>query len=266
MSKIRQDAADPPEESDHPEEAGLRVRSLAVTYDAGSSLRPHVHDWDQLIYAASGVMSVRAGSDVWVVPASRAVWMPAGIEHAIGMSGRVAMRTLYLAPGLARVTPERCAVVNVSPLLRELILHTVGLGALDAFRPEHDRVIGLLLDQIAALPSVPLHVPGLSDPRARRAAEWLRAHPDEPAGLERVTRRAGASRRTLERVFRAETGMSLGVWRDQLRLAEALPRLAAGEPVTNVALAVGYANPSAFIARFRQLLGTTPGRYFTRPS
>jgi AraC-like DNA-binding protein len=90
----------------------------------------------------------------------------------------------------------------------------------------------------------------------------LRRCADEGANLERIAHQVGASKRTLERIFQRETGMTLGGWRQQLRLLQALPLLAAGESVTNVALSVGYASTSAFISRFRQVLGTTPGRYY----
>lgn len=245
-------------------EPDLQIRSLAVTYSSGHVLREHRHGWDQLIYASRGVMSVYTATGAWVVPTHRAVWVPAEVVHRIEMSGEVAMRTLYLARGLARVAGDACAVVNVSPLLRELILHAVELGPLDAHVPAHARLIGVIVDQLAAIPSVPLRIPAPRDPRAQRAAEWLRAHPGEGTSLERIARRVGASKRTLERLFQNETGLSFGAWRQQLRLLQALPLLAAGEPVTNVALSVGYESTSAFIARFRQVLGTTPGRYYAR--
>jgi AraC-like DNA-binding protein len=177
------------------------------------------------------------------------------------MSGEVEMRTVYLSTELAFSTTH-CVVVNVSPLLRELILHAVERAPLYATEPGHAHLIGLLLEQLEALPSIPLQLPAPRDQRARRAADWLRRNPGDAASLDRIARRVGASKRTLERLFLAETAMSFGAWRQQLRLMQALELLAAGEPVTQVALAVGYESTSAFIARFRQVLGTTPGRYY----
>jgi len=240
----------------------IHLRSLAVTYPSGTELHPHQHTWDQLIYASRGVMSVHTATGAWVVPTHRAVWVPAGTEHRCVMLGEVAMRTLYLAPGTARSIPSQCSVVNVSPLLRELILHAVERGPLDARVPQDARLIGVILDHLAVLPTVPLRLPVPSDPRAQRAADRLQRDRDENPSLERIARHAGASKRTLERIFLKETGMTLGGWRQQLRLLKALPLLAAGEPVTSVALSVGYESTSAFIARFRKVLGTTPGRCY----
>lgn len=150
----------------------------------------------------------------------------------------------------------------MSPLLRELILYAIGQGPLHTDREEHGRLIGFLIDQLRVLPVVPLELPMPRDPRALRVAERLRENPGEAVDLDSVARSAGASRRTLERLFRSETGISLGRWRQQARLLEAMRLLARGEPVTSIALEVGYESPSAFIASFSNAFGTTPGRYY----
>src|SRR5262245_57035694 len=124
---------------------GLVLRTFSVGYPTGHVIPDHTHDWDQLIYASRGVMTVYTPDGSWVVPPQRAVWVTAGVTHRIGLSGSVAMRSLYLAPGLTTTAPRRCSVVAVSPLLRELILHAVTLGHLDRSVPAHDRLLGVLL-------------------------------------------------------------------------------------------------------------------------
>jgi AraC-like DNA-binding protein len=207
-------------------------------------------------------MTVQTEDGTWVVPSHRAVWIPAGIDHSILMSGRVEMRTLYIAPELVGQMPERCFVLVVGPLLRELILHTIANGPLRRDVPEHRRLAGVLCDQLRALPSVPLELPMPRDTRAQEVALRLRDEPSDTSPVDTIARRAGASRRTLERIFRKETGMSLGEWRQQARLLHAMRLLARGEPVTSTAFEIGYESPSAFIAAFSRALGTTPGRYY----
>jgi AraC-like DNA-binding protein len=157
-------------------------------------------------------------------------------------------------------------VVDVPPLLRELILYAVGLGSLDRRVPQQARLVAVLVDQIRTLPSRSraLHLPQPSDPRARRLVAQLDADPAERRTLAALARRTGASIRTLQRVFRAETGMSVEVWRRQRRLGHALERLAAGATVTGAALDAGYQSVSAFVSVFRRTFGQTPGRYFRR--
>jgi AraC-like DNA-binding protein len=245
-------------------EAGVLVRTYAVTHPSGSSISERAYDWAQLAYASAGVLTVHTTQGSWVVPPHRAVWIPAGVRHRLDMSGRVAVRTLYLSRALARGLPARCEAVNVSPLLRELVLEVVRLGLLRREVPAHARLARVVVDQLGTMPAVPLQLPMPLDPRARQVAERLLADPGGET-LAGAAARAGASGRTIERAFRRETGLTLGRWRQRARFIEAMRRLAGGAPVTRVALEVGYESPSAFVSAFRRQLGTTPGRYFGRP-
>lgn len=243
-------------------EEGILVRTFAVRHFRSPGIGAHVHDWHQLIYAGEGVMWVQTAQGEWVVPPTRAVWVPAGIEHSIDLSSKVFVQTLYLSADLSNSLPSQCAAVNISPLLRELVFHIIKLGTLDRLIPHQARTIDFLLDQLQALATIPLQLPLPADERARKAAEWMRAHPDDLGSLKQLAKQVSASVRTLERLFQRETGMTFGKWRQQLRLLHALRLLAEGKAVTAVALEVGYESPSAFIAAFKRFFGATPSRYF----
>ena len=242
------------------------MRSLSYDYASGHRVPEHVHDWHQLVYAVHGVMTLSTAAGAWIVPPHRGVWMPAGIEHAIRMSGQVSMRTLYIEPRVARDLPRDVRIVDVPPLLRELMLRAVELGSLDRRVPEHRNLLAVLLDQIRTLRSTGVHLPWPRDTRARRIAERLEDESSEPRTLTALARHRGASARTLQRIFRAETGMTFGTWRQQLRLGHALQALGAGGSVTSVALDAGYASVSAFISAFRHTFGQPPARYLRRPT
>ncbi len=244
-------------------ENDIKIRSFAVTCSTRSIIPPHSDAWDQLIYASRGVMSVHTDSGSWVVPVHRAVWVPAGIPYSIDFSGIVSLRALYIAARLAKSLPRQaCSTVNVSPLLRELILHAVKLAPLYGTIPEHRHLIQMILDQLQQLPATPLQLRSPSDPRAARVAAMLRENPGDDRPIAKIAKVAGASTRTLERLFRAETSMSFGQWRQRLRVLHSLTLLARGDSVTSVALELGYQSPSAFIAVFKRELGSTPGTYF----
>src|ERR1700730_8590577 len=243
-------------------EDDLDIRSHALDFPPGYFVEAHSHDSHQLIYASRGVMTVNTSTGSWVVPSRRAVWVPAGIEHEVEMSAWVSMRTLYLRTGLSDLLPRDCCVINVSPLLRELILRTVEIGMLNRNIPLHKHLIDVILDQFHALPTEPLKLPMPSDPRALRVAEMVRMNPGETKPLDHLVRKIGASKRTIERLFQTETEMTFGRWRQQLRMLHALRLLAAGESVTFAALEVGYDSTSAFISAFKSAVGTTPGRYY----
>jgi AraC-like DNA-binding protein len=247
-----------------PLDGSVLVRTFGVTFTEANVIKAHTHKWDQLTYATQGVMSVVTAGSTWVVPPNRAVWVPAGVEHIEIYSGPVKARSLFIVPALCRFPRSGCIAMNVSPLLRELILKAIEVGYLDDAVPTQSRLVDVILDQFEALATVPIQLKSPTDPRAQKIADWLEADPSLEDGLATLSHRAGASTRTMERVFRAETGVSFQQWRQRLRLIHALKLLASGESVTNVALEAGYSSTSAFIAMFRRELHTTP-RQLARP-
>lgn len=240
------------------------IRTSAVVFPSAYTLHWQAMEWAQLIYALHGVMTVHAAGGLWVIPPHQAMWVPADHALRVEMGGRVSMRTLYFDRPLIARLPPTCRVLRVSPLLRELLLHAVRLRTLDRRAPAEKHVIDVLLDQLAVLPVAPMDLPMPRDPRALRAATHARGNPDTRIGLADLAKEAGASPRTLERLFRAETGLSVGAWHQRARMLRALELLAAGEQVTRTSLSLGYESPSAFVAAFRRTFGTTPGRYFRR--
>jgi AraC-like DNA-binding protein/quercetin dioxygenase-like cupin family protein len=244
-----------------PDPDGYPVRGLAVTYPDRHWLNTHTHPWGQLVYAASGVMQVSIPDAAWLVPPTRAIWLPPNTPHGIEMRGAVAMRTLYFTPADPDPRLTECRAMEVQPLLRELILHIVRLGMLDMASPAQAHVGGLLLDLLAAGETAPLALPLPADPRARGFAKRLLAEPGDPATLAELARGSGASLRTLQRLFLKEAGLPLEAWRARARMQQGVVSLSAGAPVTQAALDAGYQSASAFIAAFKRAFGTTPARY-----
>jgi len=242
------------------------IITLSRDYAPGHRIPLHFHNRDQLVFASRGVMTVTANPGAWVVPVHRAVWIPARTAHTIVMSGNVAMRTLYLRPGLAHSLARECRVVQVSALLKELVLEACRCGSLDQRVRWQSHLIHVLLDQLRTITVAPLQLSLPEDPRALRVARVLMNDPSDPRPLQQIARTSGASRRTIERLFVEATGTTFGKWRQQLRLMQALRLLGAGAKVTHAALESGYSTSSAFIAAFRKALGSTPTRYFRHPS
>ena len=233
---------------------------------AGTRFDWHTHEDHQLVWAASGVLTVLTGEvdggSTWVLPPTRALWIPAGLPHETASDGRATMRSLYIRPGLSPVTwteTQKPTPVAASPLLAELIGY-LGEPGLPAGHRAHAEV--LLADLLTPVPVTTIGVRLPSAPTARQVAEALRADPADRRTLREWGREVGASERTLARAFVAEAGLPFGRWRTRLRLQAALSMLAAGQPVSRVAGRVGYDTPSAFVAAFRRETGQTPGSFF----
>jgi AraC-like DNA-binding protein len=220
----------------------------------------HQHPRAQLLHATSGVMRVATANALFIVPPGTGLWVPANTLHVTRMPAGLSMRALFLREDAARAGPDVVTVVAISPLLRELILAACNEPVMwDEDGPVR-HLVALALHEISHAATRPISVPACRDPRLQRIADALLAHPGDPRGLEAFADIAGASARTLARLFRRETGMSFQAWRRQLRLTEALALLAQGATPARAAAAVGYDSGPAFGAAFRATFGTTPGR------
>lgn len=245
-----------------PKELPRAVYVRVSDMPAGHHVATHSHDWNQLLYAIEGTMTVVTEAGMWIVPPQRAVWVPPHTQHAVGCTGFTRARHLYIGRDVATNLPDQCMVLEVSPLLRELIRAATEIPIDYDEDGEEGRLIRVLLDQIKAPDQDKLHLPAPKDARLSRICDHLQGDPADNRTLDDWATICGASSRTLARLFQRETGMPFREWRQKLRLLYALEKLAHDRPVTEIALDLGYENPSAFIAMFRKATGRTPGGYF----
>lgn len=235
------------------------VRSYSVTHPPGHAVLPIEDGWDQLLYTATGTMTVSTASGSWTIPPRRALWIPGGAPATVINRFPAAVRSLYFDVTL-RALPASVRAVTVTGLVRELLLHTVRSCPLDTDKPLHRALLTILVDQLHQLPEAALWLPTPTTSRtARAAADLIR---DDPTlSLPAVARAVGVSQRTLERAFLTASGFTLGAWRRRSRILGSLDYLANGVPVTDTALMTGYTTPSAFVTAFKNELGQTPRHY-----
>ncbi len=271
-------------------ERPVRVRARSMPVD--THFEPHAHAWAQLAYCASGIVQVtaeqsrrKADEITYIVPPSRAVWIAPGARHHITVLEAAEFRTLYID---ASATPENwqgCRVMVVSALLRETIhaldntgphasLPPVGAhfplrrpgGKTVPLSQARERLLtNLVLDELlhadTQVLGVPLPNAQTGDKRLRALCEAVLRAPSERATLAEWAAAIGASERTVARLFRDELGLSYQQWRQQAVLAHALPLLARGQSVSQVAAASGYASDSAFSAMFKAAMGQSPSHF-----
>jgi AraC-like DNA-binding protein/quercetin dioxygenase-like cupin family protein len=237
---------------------GISIATLAYEYSSGFVVSEHGHGSDQFIYATRGVMEVRSDQSVWLIPPGFALWVPARTLHRIRMPAEVSMRTLYIRPALVKRADPSCAVLSVSPLLRELVLEVVRIGQLRLRNREHCTLQDLITLHIARATSIPTVVRMPRDPRALNAATRILNSLTESPSLQTVCKEAGLSTRTLQRLFRNDVGIDPDSWRQQVRLTRSVELLVGGSSVKQVAFSVGYNQPSALVAAFRRVFGVTP--------
>ena len=230
----------------------------ALTYPSGTEIEPHEHGAHQLIHAISGAMRVSATGMLWILPVGRALWIPAGVRHAIRCEGEVAMRTAYLSRAYPAL-PADLRVIAVSPLAREVLVRLA-----EGVEPGFRRILGaVLINEVERGGIEPFCLPVPSDARIAALAGALRADPASQRTLAGWARLLGFSERSLIRRIREETGMTFRELRRQTRILVAIEKLVAGRSVTAAAFDVGFETPSAFIHAFRLVTGRTPRQFMT---
>ena len=227
--------------------------------DHGFHMDAHTHVHGQLVYAASGLLTTTTERGTWVAPANRVTWTPPRFEHSHRFYGSTDVRLVVIPADLCAALSTHPGVFAVSPLLREALL---ALTDRDDRHPErNERLRAVVIDELVEAPDRSLHLPEPRDDRLRTVTDLLRADPGQSTTLTQLGRSAGASARTLSRLFREELGMSFHRWRTLLRVHHALIHLTTGRSVTDTAIQCGWSNPTSFIDAFNDVVGQTPGRY-----
>jgi AraC-like DNA-binding protein len=231
-------------------------------HEAGAVISGHRHDYHQLIYVSTGVLAIHTEAGDWVASRDRAAWVPAGTWHEHRVYGAAAVHTVGFATAGAPLPGAAPTVVAVDGLLRELLLACTEPGLTAA---EAERIRAVLRDRLRRARVRPLALPAARDPRLARACQLVADDLSQSRTVAWLARRAGASERTLTRLFRGEFGMTYPQWRTSLRIFHAMIQLAEGATVTEAAHRCGWATTSAFIDVFTQVMGQTPGAYRTGP-
>ncbi len=254
------------------------VRAKARRMAPDSEIQPHSHPWAQVAISVSGVARITAGRGTYLVPAWRAVWIPPSVEHVVTVVEAAELRTLYVLQAANTVGPRvpaaeseawrACRVLEVSPLLREVVLQMdVGMDGAAAPGTEllarEQRLADLALDELRRAAPVRLGIDLPQDKRLRALCEAVLAEPSRHATLDGWAADVGASPRTVARLFRDQLGTSFGPWRQQVLLARALTLAAQGKSMAVIAADLGYASASAFTAMVRRSVGAPPGRFFS---
>ncbi len=253
------------------------IRAKLQQLGTDTRVVPHRHPWAQLTVSTTDVVRLTVAHGTYIVPPSRALWIPPGVEHAVTVLETADLLTLYLHQPRGRCGPQaapplqaawqQCRVLEVSDLLRALALEldatADGAGpplSADALRRE-GRLCALVLDELRRARPVPLGVDLPADKRLRALCEAVLAEPGRHATLEGWARDCGASPRTVSRLFRGELGTSFVQWRQQVLLARAVALAARKMSMGAIAAELGYASPSAFSAMVRRSVGATPSRF-----
>ncbi|MCC7266791.1 MAG: helix-turn-helix transcriptional regulator [Caulobacteraceae bacterium] len=262
MSNISQSSVEwfkmeAPHDAEPPSPLTVRVQTLP----ARSYFARHAHDWGQVVYAISGVLTVAAERRSFVISPEQAVWLPPTTEHEVGSMHGAEFRSLWVAADAAPTLARDASLFRVAPLLRALIQEAADLQEGHAAGEYRWRVIQLIFDQLERSEPISTALPWPTRDPLKRLCEALYADPSDVRSADDWSETLGMSPRTLTRRFEAEVGMSLRSWRRRVRLFKAAELLSGGMDVTRTAMELGYGSSSAFAYAFRTGMGQSPQTY-----
>ena len=221
----------------------------------------HTHPWGQLLFSLEGILQAETEQKNYIILPQHALWIPGGLRHQVSTKTGTKFRGLYMDEPLLSLLENRCVVLEVDGLLRELLLAGTALPIEYDENGPDGRLIQVLMDRLVAVKRVNFHLPLPETGGLRKMVEQLLENPADGQTLKDWAIFLNTSERTLGRRFQKELGMGFREWRQRLHVLESLSRLEEGESVTSIALSLGYESLSAYIAMFRRQVGAPPGRY-----
>ena len=245
----------------HGEQLPAAIHFRAAALPANTIYPLHRHAGGEFVYSFMGIMEIQVAGTHFLAPPQYGIWLPPGIAH-VGLNRSEAGHcSLYVDHALCTRLPAKPCALAVSPLIVAMLDHLRMLPDASRGTAETERLLQVLVDQLAAAPCAGSYLPSSTEPRLSAVLAFLEAHPDDNRPLAELARLANTTERTLIRRAQRDLGMPLTEWRQRLRILKAVPLLAAGRSVESVALELGYASSSAFIAMFRRLMRQTPAEF-----
>jgi len=234
--------------------------AVVSSVDMPHRINTHHHRRGQLIYASAGRLNVNTSGSVVMVPSQFAIWIPPGIEHSVTANTPINYCSLFIDPTASDVLPQFSQLLHLTTFFKELA-QIAASKERNSSSDANTRLCAVLFDQLQELQPARVALPLPSIARLQKLVAYYMANPSEQVDLLYWSQQLSMGTRTLTRLFKQETGMSIGQWLQHLKVLKAVELLEAGETVKFSAYEVGYQQPSSFIVMFKKVTGQTPSAY-----
>jgi len=235
------------------------------SYGAGGIFEEKRQPWCKVGYAVTGVMEAQVEGRRFLCPPHYATWIPADALHACHNRENVKFVSIYIDPRLCAGMPETACTLALSPLIKAILADFAGRRITVPKTEADQRLALVLVDQLLEAPRRESFLPVSDDALLLSVIDALRANPSDRRSLSEWARSLETTEKTLSRRFQAQLGISFNEWRQRLKLVVSLSLIEDGKSVQSIAKTLGYNSPSAFIAMFRRLTGTSPTNMRTTP-
>ncbi|MBN3491842.1 helix-turn-helix transcriptional regulator [Vibrio neptunius] len=237
------------------------IELLKIHHPAASETEWHQHEYAQLYWVSKGIFTIETSDQQWTITPACLGWIPPHLQHRSDVVSDIEAVMIYVPLTWLNACPQQAKVIKSNPLIQALIERMTHFDFSVMTEPQQ-RQFQVLLDEVHLAPASNLYLPLPKEAKMRQIADSLLETPDDARSQTELAHDFGTSTRTLSRLFKKETGIAFGFWRQQARLISSLPLLEKGLSITCVALSCGYSNTSTFITVFKARFGVTPSVYF----
>lgn len=225
---------------------------------------PHKHLRGQLLYSDTGTLNLHSDDFYFILTPSKAAWIPSNCIHACTTKKAALFRSLYIDTALFPDLPKQLGIINVTPLLKSLILKACDFPESYAQESPEQRLGSVIADEIGSADTHPFWVMKPNDSRLQTLFHVLISDPENTQSADALADTVHITSRTLTRLCQKELGLNFEKWRAQIKLLHAITLLSTGKTTTQTSQVLGYSNDSAFITMFKRMTGKTPSAFTRR--
>ena len=222
----------------------------------------HHHQIGQLVYVESGFQYITIEERIYLLPQNHAVWIPANAVHKTNShSEKIKLMIMFAdIPKKDRFYQE-VNVFSVPPVLKEMIKYAEKWSKLIGENADETVFLQALFNELPrfAEQSLTFHISLPKDKRLAKVIAHLHDHYQHEIKMEDLTGKVLLSSRSLERIFKKETGLTLSKYQQMLRIIKSLELLSSGHfTISETAYEVGYRSVQAYTRSFQSVMSFRP--------
>lgn len=222
----------------------------------------HHHQKGQLVYVESGFQYITIEEKIYLLPQNHAIWIPPNAVHKTNShSEKIKLMIMFADIDTDNPFYYEVNVFSVPPVLREMIKYAGKWSKL--MTTDHHEIFFLkaLFNELPQFVehSLTLHISLPKDKRLTKVLEHLHNHYRNEIKMTDLNDTALLSLRTLERIFKKETGLTLSKYQQMLRIIKSLEYLSSGNlTISETAYEVGYKSVQAYTRSFQSVMQFRP--------
>lgn len=223
----------------------------------------HTHSRAQLLYVEEGYQYVHMEQKIYLLPQNHVMWIPSSVSHRTTSEAQtVNLMTVLFHENQAEAFYKNIHVFAAPAILKEMLLYAQKWSQQTDRDPEEDAFLHALLISLPHFcrEADSLQIPIPADTRLLPVCAYINMHFHEQLQIQQLSEIANLSVRTLERIFKQETGITVQKYIQLIRIIKSIELSDSGKyTLKQIAYLVGYKSAAAFSSSYLAIMKKRPG-------